>query len=217
MLTLLQDVESDLTAAQDLKKLAAWVRRYLCVPNQYQGVVDNRALSTGGFVTLAQFQARDRAAHVCPFMDEAVKQTAVWLDERYETTTSEIERLMLTMPDRFKMTNPVYDPLLQGRPAAPPALNKAFVFAFPRIRHLHGSCPEVQSVQQALKPLFVQHGMMIGDFFSGHPQQGLYSPTFYPLGKTPFPLLAVRYLVEDDKLFNQADPKVWIHHQVYFP
>ncbi|MCP9211178.1 DUF6875 domain-containing protein [Streptomyces sp. NEAU-Y11] len=62
-------------------------------------------------------------------------------------------------------------------------------------------CQElVLEVQQRLKREAVVAGKMIGEFFPGHPMQGVHSRSFRPLA-SPRPVLAVRTMVVTDILF----------------
>lgn len=209
-------IETDPNASAPLKGAAKWIRRFLCKPKDRQCVVGNRQLYGGGTVTQTQFDAEEIAAHVCPFVQTAIDQDAVWLEEHTVTSAHAIETLIINQLDEFKRVTPAFDPASQNRPASAPALNKTFINVFPYVRYGGGACPEVQSVQRALKPHFVRNGMMLGEFFHGCPQEGLYNPQFRPLA-SGYPMLAVRYLVEDDKLFNHHDQTLWQAHLRFFP
>ena len=215
---LITSIERDQNASPPLRAAAKWVRRFLCKPKDRQCVVGNRKLHGGGFVVQAHVDNDDRVAHVCPFVQTAIEQDAVWLEEHPDTIEADIEALIQKQLHEFKAATPSFDPAITMTPAGSPALNKTFINVFPYVRHASGAaaCPEIQAVQRALKPRFVAQGMMLGEFFHGCPQEGLYNQLFRPLG-SPYPMLAVRYLVEDDKLFNNSDQVVWAAHKQYFP
>jgi hypothetical protein len=59
---------------------------------------------------------------------------------------------------------------------------------------------QIECVQSALKPEFVSRGMMIGEFWPGHPMPGLHNQSFRPLA-APVPMLAMRHMVATDLLF----------------
>ncbi|MFF4606362.1 DUF6875 domain-containing protein [Streptomyces sp. NPDC001339] len=58
----------------------------------------------------------------------------------------------------------------------------------------------VLEVQQALKSEAVSAGKTVGEFFPGHPMQGIHRTGFRPLAG-PHPVLAVRAMVITDILF----------------
>jgi hypothetical protein len=62
---------------------------------------------------------------------------------------------------------------------------------------------QIEGVQSALKPEFVNHGMMIGEFWPGHAMPGLHNQSFRPLA-SPVPMLALRHMVVTDLLFLSA-------------
>ncbi|MFF4763816.1 DUF6875 domain-containing protein [Streptomyces sp. NPDC001292] len=59
---------------------------------------------------------------------------------------------------------------------------------------------QVADVQYALKPEFVDVGMMLGEFFPHHPMPGIHAPRFRPLD-SPLPFVAIRHMVATDLLF----------------
>lgn len=58
----------------------------------------------------------------------------------------------------------------------------------------------VERVQQRLKPSFVERHLMIGQFFPGCEEPGLWNRSFRPL-QAPVPLLAIRNMVPTDIAF----------------
>ena len=78
---------------------------------------------------------------------------------------------------------------------------------FPDINH--DQAPElIDSVQKELKPLFVEKGLMIGEFHKMNNGEGLHNPNFFPL-QSPIPMLAIRYITEGDIVF--------LNREVYEP
>jgi hypothetical protein len=59
---------------------------------------------------------------------------------------------------------------------------------------------QIEGVQSALKAEFVNHGMMIGEFWPDHAMPGLHNQSFRPLA-SPVPMLAMRHMVVTDLLF----------------
>ncbi|MEH2183208.1 DUF6875 domain-containing protein [Nostoc sp.] len=92
------------------------------------------------------------------------------------------------------------------------AINKAFLLIFPDI-HIEDAPKVIDSVQQKLKPLFVESGLMIGEFHKRNESPGLHNPNFRPL-RSPIPLLAIRFMVEADLPFlqNPTDPHLRIRY-----
>ncbi|WP_334830181.1 DUF6875 domain-containing protein [Nostoc sp.] len=91
------------------------------------------------------------------------------------------------------------------------AINKAFLIIFPDIDE--GAYQVIDNVQQKLKPLFVESGLMIGEFHKRNESPGLHNPNFRPL-RSPIPLLAIRFMVEADLpfLLSQTDPHLRIRY-----
>ncbi|MGW1073417.1 DUF6875 domain-containing protein [Streptomyces sp. NPDC002537] len=77
----------------------------------------------------------------------------------------------------------------------PHAIDKTIVLVLPGL-------PEnvVVRVHDRLKPEFVGDGMMLGEFFPGHPGPGLHNPAFRPL-HSDTPLLVARSMVANDLPF----------------
>ncbi|MGJ5630902.1 DUF6875 domain-containing protein [Nostoc sp. CALU 1950] len=92
------------------------------------------------------------------------------------------------------------------------AINKAFLLIFPDV-HIEDATKLIDSVQQKLKPLFVESGLMIGEFHKRNDSPGLHNPNFRPL-RSPIPLLAIRFMVEADLPFLQSptDPRLRIRY-----
>ncbi|MFW9261839.1 DUF6875 domain-containing protein [Nostoc sp. CALU 546] len=92
------------------------------------------------------------------------------------------------------------------------AINKAFLLIFPDV-HIEDATKLIDSVQQKLKPLFVESGLMIGEFHKRNDSPGLHNPNFRPL-RSPIPLLAIRFMVEADLpfLLSPADPRLRIRY-----
>ncbi|QHG17952.1 DUF6875 domain-containing protein [Nostoc sp. ATCC 53789] len=91
-------------------------------------------------------------------------------------------------------------------------INKAFLLIFPDV-HIEDACKLIDSVQQKLKPLFVESGLMIGEFHKRNETPGMHNPDFRPL-RSPIPLLAIRFMVEADLpfLLSPADPRLRIRY-----
>jgi hypothetical protein len=78
-------------------------------------------------------------------------------------------------------------------------INKAFVLIFPDV-HIEEATKVIDGVQQKLKPLFVESGLMLGEFHNRAESPGLHNPNFRPL-RSPIPLLVIRPMTEIDFTF----------------
>jgi hypothetical protein len=76
---------------------------------------------------------------------------------------------------------------------------KSIILIFPDITH--EDAPRlVDSVQKQLKPIFVDSGLMLGEFHKYNESPGLHNPNFRPL-RSPIPMLVIRHMVEFDLPF----------------
>ncbi|MFC5147080.1 DUF6875 domain-containing protein [Streptomyces aureoversilis] len=74
-------------------------------------------------------------------------------------------------------------------------IDKTIVLVLPGV-----AAATVVRVHDRLKPEFVAEGMMLGEFFPGHPGPGLHNPDFRPL-HSDTPLLVARSMVGNDLPF----------------
>jgi len=66
-------VEADDTRSDRMRVMQNWVRKFICAVKPRQLVVNNRIdHMTNLPVTQQQFDDTDRAAHVCPFVQESL-------------------------------------------------------------------------------------------------------------------------------------------------
>ncbi|MBE9033652.1 DUF6875 domain-containing protein [aff. Roholtiella sp. LEGE 12411] len=82
------------------------------------------------------------------------------------------------------------------------AIYMAFLLIFPDIQ-IQETSKLIDGIQEKLKPLFVESGLMIGEFHKRNESSGLHNPNFRPL-RSPVPLLAIRFMVESDLPFLQS-------------
>ncbi len=73
---------------------------------------------------------------------------------------------------------------------------------------------QIARVHEVLKPEFVEHGLMLGEFWPDHVGQGLHNEDFRPLA-SPLPMLAVRHMVLTDLWFLTL-PSVMAVQQIEF-
>ncbi|RLV10018.1 hypothetical protein CTZ27_01865 [Streptomyces griseocarneus] len=79
--------------------------------------------------------------------------------------------------------------------SGPHTIDKTIVLVLPGLPR-----ETVVHVHDRLKPEFVGDGMMLGEFFPGHPGPGLHNPAFRPL-HSDTPLLVARSMVTNDLPF----------------
>jgi hypothetical protein len=198
--------------SEPLQDLAGWVRKFICRCNARQGVVGRR-VDPHGVVGQAEFDAKSRRAHVCPFVADSIDRDLFWMAESDLglNQTAQIEALLRDQIATFMAAVPAYDPYAAGAPASGDTMLKTFFTALPRLKHAEGSSEAIEGIFQTLKPEFMGAGLMLGQFYHGCPQPGAHNPKFQPLW-TPWPAFAVRYMVKEDHLFTNALTREFYEH-----
>ncbi|KND59497.1 hypothetical protein BVER_01368 [Candidatus Burkholderia verschuerenii] len=129
-----------------------------------------------------------RAGDVCPFAKTAVTKNAIEFFRNASVDTDSLEEDMRQHLTEFEQGDRA--DIYRCRIIVPTQLDDA--------------AHAVQSVQRALKPLFVERHLMVGQFFQDCDEPGLWNPDFRPL-RTPVPLLAIRNMVPTDVAFLYHD------------
>lgn len=146
-----------------------------------------------------------RPGPVCPFVPPSLKSNTIRMAvvRSKNLDLQQIEEIVFRYRDMFLEIKP------RDREAA---LNKAFLLIFPDVE-LEDTSRLIDGVQQKLKPLFVEAGLMIGEFHKRNESPGLHNPNFRPL-RSPIPILAIRFMVEADLPFLQGadDPRLRIKY-----
>jgi hypothetical protein len=146
-----------------------------------------------------------RTGAVCPFVPFSLKSNSIHLAVIHtkDLYPEQLEEIVRGYRDIFLEMEVKEQEL---------AINKAFLLIFPDV-HIEDASKVIDSVQQKLKPLFVESGLMIGEFHKRNESPGLHNPNFRPL-RSPIPLLAIRFMVEADLPFlhNPADPHLRIRY-----
>ncbi|MEH1966383.1 DUF6875 domain-containing protein [Nostoc sp.] len=146
-----------------------------------------------------------RPGAVCPFVPSSLKSNSIRLAviRTKDLYPEQLEEVVGCYRDIFLKIDAKEQEL---------AINKAFLLIFPDI-HIEDASKLIDSIQQKLKPLFVESGLMIGEFHKRNQSPGLHNPNFRPL-RSPIPLLAIRFMVEADLPFlqNPADPRLRIRY-----
>lgn len=146
-----------------------------------------------------------RPGAVCPFVPYSLKSNSIHLAviRTKDLYPEQLEEVVGRYRDIFLEMDVKKQEL---------AINRAFLLIFPDI-HIEDASKIVDNVQQKLKPLFVESGLMIGEFHKRNETPGLHNPNFRPL-RSPIPLLAIRFMVEADLPFLQSptDPYLRIRY-----
>ncbi|MFN6562381.1 MAG: DUF6875 domain-containing protein [Nostoc sp. ChiSLP01] len=146
-----------------------------------------------------------RPGAVCPFVPHSVRSNNIRLAviRTKDLYPEQIENIVKRYRDIF---------LEMDVKEQESKISKAFLLIFPDI-HIEDASKTIDSIQQKLKPLFVESGLMIGEFHKRNQSPGLHNPDFRPL-RSPVPLLAIRFMVEADLPFLQspADPHLRIRY-----
>jgi hypothetical protein len=146
-----------------------------------------------------------RPGAVCPFVPRSLRSNSIRITVIHtkDLYPEQVENLVRHYRDIFIETEYQDEEL---------PINKAFLLIFPDI-DIEDASELIDSIQQKLKPLFVESGLMIGEFHKRNESPGLHNPNFHPL-RSPIPLLAIRFMVEADLPFlqNPADPHLRIRY-----
>lgn len=216
-LILFREAEQALDSQPEpIRDMIGWTRRFICAPYPNQRVVGNRRDDSDRLVTDADFAARARCSHVCPFVDEAIEKDLFWIgqESHNQNHADLIERTLRDRLRAFLEMKPDYRPAALGRPASGDTRLKTFLIAFPYVRHSNGPLQVFDRLHAELKPEFMGHGLMLGQFYRGCPVEGIYSPRFRPLASAPWPAFAIRYMVQHDHWFAGSHRHLY---DAYFP
>jgi hypothetical protein len=146
-----------------------------------------------------------RPGAVCPFVPRSLRSNSIRLTviRTKDLYPEQVENIVRHYRDIFLDTEYQKEEL---------AINKAFLLIFPDM-NIEDASELIDSIQQKLKPLFVESGLMLGEFHKRNESPGLHNPHFRPL-RSPIPLLAIRFMVEADLPFlqNPADPHLRIRY-----
>jgi hypothetical protein len=138
-----------------------------------------------------------RTGAVCPFSGPSLSRDLFWVGE-VKGSDIDVERMRA-----------VADDIIDAYHALPPregqeAIFKAIVVVFPDLTDYS----IIDIVQREGKSMVVRDGMMLGQFYPGCAQPGLWNHDFRPLD-APYPMLAVRQMVSSDFAFLTAD-REWL-------
>jgi hypothetical protein len=163
-------------ALEPLSQTARWAKDYLCSPHPELG----------------------RTGAVCPFTSPSMRRNLFYLTVVHgeDVTVPQVEALVREYRDWFLEMDP-RDPKV--------AQYKSINILFPDIPQTAWSTV-IEAAQDRLKPEFVPHGIMVGEFHPGPPdKEALRNPSFRPL-RSPCPLLSIRHMVPTDFAFLKHRP-----------
>lgn len=133
-----------------------------------------------------------RDGAVCPFVQPSIEKDYFYLAMRYDVDGMDplsIQQVLLDYADVFFECLPLCEP---------ENVYKAIVVCFPNIPD---HCARVlDTVHAQIKDVFVQKGMMIGQFYKDCPEPAARNP-FFKISISPIPLVAMRYMSIHDILF----------------
>jgi hypothetical protein len=169
------EIESDSHALSELKPaeleacktIVAWTRNFLCRPHELLG----------------------REGPVCPFTQPSLSHHLFWLTV-LSGSTIDSEKAADTV-ERLREWFFELEPKSGSE-----TILKTILILFPEISHERAK-DELEGLQKQLKPNFIKRGVMVGQFYEGCPESGLWNEAFHPL-QSPIPLLAIRNMVPSD-------------------
>lgn len=138
-----------------------------------------------------------RSGPVCPYVQPSLDRDLLWLTVHpgADPPLDELATAAERYGHWFRRLPPRSGRLAQF---------KALLILLPDLPAERG--PDViDVVQKALKPRFVADGLMIGQFYPGCSEPGLWNRHFRPLSST-VPLLTIRHMVAADAGFLDDDP-----------
>lgn len=138
-----------------------------------------------------------RTGAVCPYIGAAMKKKL--LQVAFMRGNNLEHDMMVGLLDEIATAFPVLPPA-----GGSESIYKAVVVVFPDVTEFG----QIDAVQDECKTMFVERGLMVGQFYPGHPQGGLRNPDFRALDG-PFAMLAVRHMVVTDYPFLCENQK-WI-------
>jgi len=161
---------------ESVRLVANWVRTYLAAPHAELG----------------------RTGPVCPFTPEAINRDSLWIKPVRISTNAEqvIEDAVLAGKAAFSRC-PVST-------RADDFIFRSLMFVFPDIS-AQDAPRLIDQVKEKLKPIFVDDGLMLGEFHENNSMPGLHNENFHPL-RSPVPMLVIRHMVPSDLVFlNRPD------------
>jgi hypothetical protein len=208
----------DRKVVRPLKQMILWLENTICNTQIKQRVVDNRHTEEGGRVTQEMFAKKAKAAHICPFVRDSLDADLFSFEESPAGREDgpAIEQRLRDMVQEFINAPPSFDPSTAGCGASPPTNLKTFFLVLPNLRLQGARGPDqlMDGLHETLKPIYVNQGLMLGQFYPTCDQGGIYNEEWLAL-TAPWPAFAARYMAKHDYLFV-GDALMPVHHR-YFP
>jgi hypothetical protein len=130
-----------------------------------------------------------RSGDVCPLTKEAINKDSIFF-------TIEKSFHLDKESEMKKITNQIK--LFKELKTANAESYKVIINVYPYIKNTEYF--KIESIQNKLKPIFVEESLMIGQFYPGCKEKGLWNDNFYPLD-SPIALLAIRNMAITDIAF----------------
>lgn len=180
----LEQLQPDLDELPYFNEIIEWVKTFLAKPHPELG----------------------RSGAVCPFVPRALKLNTIRLAviRTKNLKPDQIEEIVKHYREVFLELEPKQADLV---------FYKAIMLVFPDVSEAE-AFELIDSVQQKLKPLFVESGLMLGEFHPRNQAPGLHNPDFRPL-RSPVPMLAIRFMAESDLPFLDRitdDPEIRVRY-----
>lgn len=136
--------------------------------------------------------ALGRTGDVCPFTKEAIDKDSIYFSlekSSYLNQEDEINKItsQIRLFKQLKINNENY---------------KVVINAYPYLDKSEYN--KIELIQNKLKPVFVKESLMIGQFYPGCKEKGLWNDDFFPLD-SPVSLLAIRNMAITDIAFLMSD------------
>ncbi|MBB3037892.1 DUF6875 domain-containing protein [Hoyosella altamirensis] len=138
-----------------------------------------------------------RTGPVCPYTAPSLNRKMLWaaVVRGSELTEDQVGQYTDELIEAFSTLAPV---------EGPQEIYKSVMVVFPDLKDYS----LIDAVQSARKQLVVPDGLMIGQFYPGCGEAGLWNQDFRPLD-CPFPLIALRHMVASDFAFL-ASRREWL-------
>ncbi|HEY3253533.1 MAG TPA: hypothetical protein VGJ91_06280 [Polyangiaceae bacterium] len=136
--------------------------------------------------------ALGRSGHVCPYVSAAIREQRFLLTVLRDAASQQqrVEQIMLRLGQHFAQLHPK---------GCRQAQLSTIVVLFPDLpKERAGDI--INELHRRLKPFFLAHGMMLGEFFPDSSKPGLHNPDFRPL-RSDVPLLVIRSMMLTDIAF----------------
>jgi hypothetical protein len=134
-----------------------------------------------------------RSGDVCPFTREAIDKDSIFFTLE-KSTRLEKENEIKKITSQIKQ----FKELKVNNSES----YKVIINAYPYLDK--DEYLKIEAIQNELKPIFVEESLMIGQFYPGCKERGLWSDKFFPLD-SPIAFLAVRNMAITDIVFLRSN------------